>query len=817
METLARDTRHAIRRLGRSPGFTVVTVLMLALGIGAATAIFSVVHAVLLRPLPFPESHEIVELSEIGTTGRELRVPLPNFEDFRAQSRSFDALARMGKVGVRTVTGGSEAITASTVAVSAGFFDVFDVEPVIGRTFLAEEQREGGAPAAIVSHFFWQNQLAADPDLTGRTLTFDDRVHSVVGVMPPDLGFPDWAEIWLPAELWGAEPSRTAHNWRVYGRLKEGVTPSQARLDVSAIAKRLRQQFGDDVTLVDATVAPLRDQIVGGVRRALLVLLGAAALLLLIACANVTSLLLARAAARRRELVVRLALGGSRRRLVREFLMESVVACLAGGALGVLLATWGVDALLAVEPGRLPRADEIGVNPVVLLFAFGLSLVVALALGTFTAVRTTRDASLSSLRESERTQAGGHSVHRARGALVASQIAMTLVLLIGAGLLGRSFISLLAIDPGYRTDGAVVMDLSLPYPQTPNEGAQLTLLHQELFTRLRAIPGVDAVGGVSTLPLSGGGPNGSFIILARPDEVQNFDDFSALIKTPSRTGQADFRVASDGYFEAMDIPLLRGRLFEERDAGEAPHVALISETLASNRWPDEDPIGKLIQFGNMDGDMTPITIVGVVGDIREGSIEADPRPVFYVLSRQRPGSASPFSIVIAGDAEPSRVIASARTILRDVAPDVPPRFRTLEEIFSASLSGRRLGLFLLAAFGTIAMVLAAMGIYGVISYLVAQQTQEIGIRMALGAQARDVVRMIVMTATRLVAFGLAGGIVAALVLTRLLGSFVFGIATTDPVTYVAVAVLLSAIALAAAYLPARGASRVSPIVALRAE
>lgn len=816
MGALLQDLKYAGRTLRRSPGFTLIAVLTLALGIGATTAIFSVVNAVLLRPLPYPASERLMQLWEVSDNGNQMNVADPNFADWRAQSRSFSALAQYGS-GEVSVVGGEEPARVAAAWVSRDFFRALGVQPARGRAFLPGEQQTGTAPTTIVSYSFWEHYLGGDPNLSKRTLTFGGRVYNVVGVMPPGFDFPGGSDLWTPSELDAPYTSRTAHNWHVVARLKPGVTREQAHSEMSAISRALKQQYGEDVDLVDAAVVPLRDEIVGGVRPALLLLLGAAGLLLLIACANVVNLLLARAAARRREIAVRQALGAGRGRLLRQFLAESLVLAVAGGALGVLLAVWGTDALLALKPANLPRLEEIRVSWPVLAFALGVSVAVAGILGLAGALRATGQDVREVLAEGGRTHAGGGANQRLRGVLVTSQVAITLVLLVGAGLLARSFVRLLAVNPGYRTEGATVMDLSLPSPDDEAEGRRLLGFHQELFARLRAIPGVEQVGGVNDFPLGGNYADGTFLIVNGPEDVTGFDDFERLVKDESRTGYAAYRVANSDYFRAMRIPLVRGRLFDERDAPDATNVAVISESLAKTRWPNEDPIGKQIEFGNMDGDLRPMKVVGIVGDIRERGLDAEPQPMLYGNASQRPGSAGTFHVVISGPGNPATIIPAARQILRELRPDVPPRFRTLDQVFSESLAPRRFSLLLLGVFGAAALLLATVGMYGVIAYLVTQRTREFGIRMALGAQGEDVLRMVVRQGAILALVGIGVGLLGAVGATRLLASMLYGVGATDVATFAGASLLLIAVALLASYLPARRATRVDPMVALRAE
>ncbi|MBV9773354.1 MAG: FtsX-like permease family protein, partial [Gemmatimonadetes bacterium] len=536
--------------------------------------------------------------------------------------------------------------------------------------------------------------------------------------------------------------------------------------------------------------------------------------LLVIACANVSNLLLARAAARRQEISVRLALGAGRVRLVQQFVAEALVLSLASAVVGLLLAWWGVSLLRALQPQGLPRLADVRVSGGVFAFALATAVLTAGALGALTALQAVRGDLRSALAQGQRTLSGG-SGRRVRDALVVMQVALTLVLLVGAGLLGHSFLRLLSVDTGYRTRGGVVLDLALDEADDPGAGARTSAFEEELMRRLRAIPGVAEVGGVNDFPLGGNYSNGTFLVLSRPDEVSSFEDFGRLAKEQTGNNGAEYRVASEGYFRAMGIPLLRGRGFGPGDGPDAPHVALVSRSLARMRWPGEDPIGKLVQFGNMDGDLHPFTIVGVVGDIREAAVDAEPHPTLYGFSRQRTRSLSHFHVVMQGPIAPAAMIAPARRILREMAPEVPPAFRTLDEVFAASLADRRFSLLLLATFGGVALLLAMLGIYGVVSYLVAQRTREIGIRMAFGARAGDVARLVVRHGAALAGAGIGVGLLAALAIERLVAGMLYGVSATDPAAFAGVALLLAAVALSASWIPARRATRVDPMVALR--
>ena len=819
VEAMLRDLRYALRTLGRAPGFTVVAIGALALGIGATTAIFSVVNGVLLRPLPYPEAERVVQVWQVGgspgsTPGR-MQVSDLNFEDWQAQTRSVVALAQFTSAGIVSVSGAMEPVRVRAAAVSREFFTALGVQPIRGRTFVPEELRRGGAPAVVVSHGFWQRHLAGRRDVLGGTLTFQNATHSIVGVMPAALDFPMGVELWTPRELLPRYESRTAHNWQAIGRLRDGVTLEQAQREMSAIARSVKQQQGDATWMSDVALVPLREQMVGHVRRALLLLLGASGFLLLIACANVVSLLLARAAARQGELALRLALGAGRARLAQQFLVETLMLSTAGGVLGVLLAAFGVKALLALEPGNLPRVGDVGVNGPVLVFALGVSLAASVAMGLFTTLRGTRGDLRDALAQTQRAQAGMAS-GRVRSALVVAQVALTLVLLVGAGLLGRSFLRLLDIDPGYRTERALILDLSLPWPNDEPQKRELARFYDDLIARLRALPGVAEVGAVNALPLAGSrAGNGTFIVMTSADEPLSMAGVPQLMRDPERAGQAEFRIASAGYFRAMNIPLVRGRLFDDRDGANAPHVALISASLARQKWPDRDPLGRVIQFGNMDGDLRPFTVIGVVGDVREASLASEPRPTFYALYRQRPGRANEMNIVIQGPADPSTTMAAARRIVRELRPDIPPRFRTIESVVSESIADRRFVLLLIGVFGGVALLLATLGVYGVISYLVTQRRHEIVIRVALGARRVDVLRLVLRQGAALAIAGVALGALAALGVTRLLEGLLFGISSADPLSFATVILLLTVVALLASYVPARRAAGVEPQSVLR--
>lgn len=815
-ESWLQDLRYALRQLARSPGFFGVAVLTLGLGIGAPASIFSVVSGVLLRPLAYPDPDRIVQLWQLDAKDNQSQFSDANFEDVRVQSRSFAALAEANPASVVSVSGIAEPARVGGAFVSRDFFAVLGVRPMRGRLFAPEELQLNGTPAVVVSHAFWQRNLGGSDAAIGKSLQFDRKSFTVVGVMPPNLDFPAQVDLWLPRELQPRLPSRTAHNWHVIGRLAEGVTLDQARRDVSTIAKRLKQQVGDDTWMVDADVVSLQEQIVGGTKSTLLTLMAGSLILLLIACANVVNLLIARMAARHGEVAVRVALGAGRGRLVQQCLAESLTISLVAAALGLLFTRIGVRVLLALQPGTLPRVQDVRVDWQVLTFASAVALIAAVGMGIVTAWRGTRGDLRAALSQSQRTQGGTMSSERVRRSLVVAQVAMAVILLVATGLFAHSFIRLLSVPTGFRAESQVVLDI------IPNgEGAERLQLYDALLERFRAIPGVRAAGGVNAMPLSGtSAGNGAFIIMSGPDETMAARDFERLMRDPRRRGEAEFRVTSPGYFDAMGIPLQRGRMLEQRDQLTTPHVAVISASLARSRWPGEDPIGKTIQFGNMDGDLRPFTIVGIVGDVREASLAADPSPTFYVSYRQRPVQAWRFDFVLStseggGGGDPAGTISAARAIVRDVRPDLPPRIRTIETIVSGSMADRKFVLFLAAAFGVAALVLAALGVYSVISYLVTQRAREISIRVALGAKSRDILGMVLRQGLLLAFAGIVAGALGAYAVTRLIENMLYGVTATDPLAFAAVVVLLATVAMLASWIPARRAARMEAMDVLR--
>lgn len=812
------DFRFAFRQLFKHPSFTVIAGITLALGIGASTAIFSVLDAVLLRPLPYPNQERLVEARELNEAGRGMPFAQPNFDDLAARTHSFDAIASYAP-WPEAVAGGSEPTRTNVCAVSRDFFRVLGVAPVIGRFISAETNKEA-KQVAVVSYGFWKRMLAGRPSLEGTTLRFGNRSFAVVGVLPPQTEFPPGVDVWYPGEIYPPYESRTAHNFRVIGRLRADVSFQQAQTEVATIGRALKAEHGSQTDAASFGLLSFRERFVRDIRSVLFVLCGAVGLLLAIACSNVANLLLVRASARRKEVALRAALGASRARLARQFIAETLVLTLAAGALGTLLAAWSVSLIAGLYHGDLPRVGEIGVSAKVLVFTFTTSLLIAIALGLVPVFQNSRRQLQSDLQDAGRGASAGRAQTRTRNVLIVAQMALTLMLLIGAGLLGKSFQRLLEVNAGFRPENAVAMTVSMPRPEEPAAMRPLAQFYRQLLERMQALPGTNATGGINALPMSGGGGNGTFIeqrggkaAETVPELIRQLDALS-----PSeRARDADYRVASAGYFAAMGIPMLRGRLFQESDGPDTPHVALVSQSFAKRYWPNEEAIGKQIQFGNMDGDLHVFNVIGIVGDVRDNGLDRDVRPTVYANYFQRPAIAAEFSIVLRGHGEATGLIAAMRREARALNPEMPTRFEMINQIVSASLNNRRFSMVMLGIFAGTALVLALVGIYGTMSYIASQRTTEIGIRMALGAQARHILEMILRQGAALVLAGVAIGLAAALAAIRLMAHLLYEVSATDPITFAVIALLLTVVALIACYIPARRAARVDPVIALRAE
>jgi predicted permease len=823
MSGLLQDVQYGLRILRKNPGFTAAAVLTLALGIGANTAIFSVIDAVLLRPLPYPKAEHIVRVWEQAADGHPMNLADPNFEDFRDQNRTLAGLAEYAS-GPASVSGGSEPVRVNTAEVSRDFFEVLGVQPFVGRSFAPNELHRHAAPTMIVSYKYWREYLGASMELSRLHVSMDGKDYSVIGVMPRGFDFPSGVAAWFPRELDEMLPSRTAHNWSAIGRVRDGFTVEQARGDLDAIAQRIRQEYGKDVGLTHAAVVPLADAMVGDVRTALLTLFGAVALLLLVACTNVAGLLLVRTAARLREFAVRAALGARRGRLIRQFLAESAVLAFAGAALGVLFAIWIVQLLPAILPASVPRSEGIEMSGPILAFTLGATVAVALGLGLFGAWRAGTANLQDVLGAGSRGNSETGSSQRLRSVLVVAEIAATLVILAGAGLLGRSFLRLISVNPGLREEHLMLLEFSPPHAQDFAWGAaseaKVRQIHfvDAVLLRLRAMPGVESVGFTGGVPVTSGCADGQFLILNGQKPPTSLDAWEHIGRNPEHTGIADYCVASVGYFETAGIPLLQGRLFDDRDGTGAPNVAVVSETLARSRWPHQSPLGQVVEFGNMDGNLEPLTIVGVVGDVRMEGLDHPPSPIIYVNYQQR-GLNGQYSwtVLVRSVAPGAAITSAAREIFHSVDPNVPVQFSTFADALGGWLADRRFLLLLVGIFGVTALTLAAVGLYGITAYSVTRRTQEIGIRTALGAQPMDVLRMVLGEGAQLAGMGVALGLALSVALTRLISSLLFGIRSADPLTFAGVSAILMTVALLACYFPARRAMRVDPMVALRYE
>ena len=804
MRDLVQDFRYAARLLLRSPGFTFVAVTALALGIGANTAIFSVVNTLLLRPLPYAEADKLAVVWEHNLPrDKKTNVVSPgNFIHWRELNQSFTELSAVSPAFRTTLTGAGDATELPVQFISGTLFGVLGVRPAIGRDFTPQEDAPG-VGAVTISDRLWRQRFGADPSIVNRNIILDGRPNLVVGVMPPGFSILDKSvDVWSTVGFAPAARNPRGRWICVIGRVKDGVSMAQAQQDMARVHAELTRRFPDFNTGWTANVVPLRQQLTGDVRPALWVMLGAVGFVLLIACANVGNLVLARATARQRELAVRAALGASRARLIRQMLAESVLLSLAGAAAGLVLAWWATVALRTTVAERLPiaRLDQVGIDGKVLLFTVAAALVCAFLFGIAPALTS------AGARLTDTLKDGGRSGSAARGARVRSvfvvvEMALALILLVGAGLLLRSFVALLSVDPGFDPSRTMTVKVSIPQSKY-TDAAQQQAFFDRLFERLDGLPGVTAAGGTSYLPLAGLGSATGFEIVGKPKPG------------PGQAPVTDVRVITHNYFKAMGIPLVKGRAFDTRDTAKGTRRVIINQTLAVKYFPGEDPIGKAIVVNW--NDTAPDEIVGVVGDVRQQELETEARATIYWPPSRFTYPFMTIAIRTAGD--PRAIVSPAIAALHEMDPNVAGAdVKTMEDVIDVSVAQRRLTMLLLSIFAGLALVLAGVGIYGVISYSVTQRTQEIGIRMALGAQRTKVLRMVVGQAMSLAIVGVAVGAVGAWLLSRLMQKLLYGVTASDPVTFVAVSGLLAAVAALAASVPGLRATRVDPAIALRSE
>jgi putative ABC transport system permease protein len=795
VETLLQDLRYGLRSFAKNPGFTAVAVIVLALGIGANTAIFSVVNGVLLRPLPYKDSGRLLSVRELSPKGIAIPVSPGNFLDWRRQAKSVE-LAAYQSVPVN-LTGAGEPARLRETRASASLFPILGVAPMLGRAFLAEEDQESRRFEVLLSYGLWKTRFGGDPTLLGKTLTLDGNPHTVIGVMPRSFAFPERSDLWVPMAFRGNEIN--AHGAKylgAIGRLAGGATLEQARAEMGTIARDLEKQFpgnkGWGVGLV-----PLLEARVSRVKTSLWVLIGAVGLVLLIACANVANLLLARGAARQKEVAIRRALGAARIRMIRQLLTESLLLALLGGVLGLAVGWAGVQLLISISPGNIPRLGEVGLDAQAMLYAAGVVLLTGVIFGLAPALQLSKVELSETLKEGGRT-GDADPRSRARSLLVVSEVALALVLLAGSGLLIRSFLRLQNVDLGFHPANILTMSIAVSDSRYKTNQEQAAFFHQVL-DGVSTLPGVRNAGAATFLPLD--------------------LDFVFDVQKPGHTAEnegitSNYFAISPSYFQAMGIPVVKGRVFSDQDNAQGPRVAIINETLARRLFPDEDPIGQRVYITN--GPLQWNEVVGVVGDTKQRSLDTPAPPQIYEPYPQHTWSW--MSLVVRTSGDPLSLAGAVRQQVAAVDKDQPVAdIRSMEEIVAQSVGQQRFSLLLLSVFAGLALVLAAVGIYGVMAYSVTQRTREIGIRMALGAKPGDVLRLIVGKGMVLALAGVAAGVAGALALSRFLASLLFEVRPNDPVTFALVSAVLVAVALAASYLPARRAMKVDPLVALRYE
>jgi putative ABC transport system permease protein len=811
MDTLFKDIRYGVRGLLKHPGFTAIVVITLALGIGASTAIFSVVNSVLLRRLPYRTAERIVAIQEVDPNGKRGQSTSANFLDWRAQQTVFEHLAAI-KTTTTNLALSDHAERIDLAQTNADFFDVFGVAPQYGRLFIPQDEQAGHDPVVVVSDALWQRRFGSDPALVGKPITLDGRNYTVIGIAPPGFQYPDKTELWLPPlqlvpELYPGQDvtqtRRMGYLW-VVALLKPGVSLPQASGEMETITARLRQQYPDSNNKRFNRVVSLHDHLIGDTNKLLWLLLGAVTFVLLIGCANVANLLLASGASRHKEMAIRTALGASRGRVIRQLFTESTILALAGGAVGLLIAFWGLAAITKLLPTDFPRLNEIHIDLRVLGFTFAASVLTGMIFGLAPALQISRSDVQEAIRETGRGTAGSLRQSRFRQALIVVEVALSVVLLAGAGLLFRSFMRLQSVNTGFVAQQVLTARLT-PSGTNYTNDADFTKFYNQVIEKVEAIPGVQDAGVINTLPLYKGATSG-FRVEGRP------------VTTPDKWPSVNYRVVSPDYFRAMGVSVLQGRAYTEHDDANAPLVMMVNQQLAREIFPGENPVGKRITFGSTDANGQPrwFEIVGVVANVRSLELREEPTAELYFSFQQDLWPA--MSLVVRSSVEPGSLSASVRQAVNEVDRSVPVSdVKTMDHIVSESIMQPRFNLFLLGLFGAVAMVLSAAGIYGVTAYTVTQRTHELGIRIALGAQLGDVLKMILGQGMAVIGVGLVVGLAAAFALTRLLKSLLFGVGENDPLTFVAITAVLLLVALIACYIPARRATKVDPLVALRAD
>jgi predicted permease len=807
LETMWQDLRYGMRVLAKSPVFTTVAVLSLALGIGANTAIFSVVNGLLLRPLPYPDSQRIMHVwhtppQESFPGMNRFSVSPANYLDWKDQNHTFEQMAAYGYAGF-SLSASDDPVAVTGAAVSSEFFSVLRSNPSQGRTFLPEEEQPGRDQAVVISHGLWQRAFGANPNLIGQTLTLNSRSFTVIGIMPAGFEFPREAELWVPL-AWddNERQTRSIHDYVVIARLNPNVSLAQAQAEMSTISSRLEQQYPEENKSWGAVVIPLQEDLIGDIRPALLVLFCAVGFVLLIACANVANLMLARGASRQKEIAIRIALGAPRARIVRQLLSESVLLAVVGGLLGLLLAGWGSELLVQLSSDSLPNPGEIGIDKWALGFTLLVSLAAGIAAGIAPAFQFATADTSETLKQGTGRTGGSSAKQRTRKALVICEVALSLILLIGAGLMIRSFWKLQHVDPGFNISNTLTMSVGLS-PIKYSDAHQQVAFFDRVLEQVSALPGVVSAGATTTLPLAGQGSTQPFTIEGRPE--------SAVAEQP----MAQTRYISADYFRTMGIPLRQGRFFSDQDREKGVPVIIISESMAHRFWPGQDPIGRRMtpSFHLQQG---PREVIGVVGDVKGQGLDAETASTMYLSYKQAP---RPYMTFVARTAsDPQYFIqAISKTVYTVDKEQALTNIGTMEQVLAASLSGRRFNMTLLITFAVLALVLAAVGVYGVMNYSVTLRRRELGIRMALGARAADVLRLVLGQGLTLTLIGIGAGLVGAYGLTRLMESLLYGVTATDFLTFVTVSGVLMAVGLLASYVPARRATKVDPMIALRQE